>query len=111
MTDMRKCIGSTKFGIEAHEVPSENFPAQPSQKDGLGRMCIAHWKQYVRALGQAAKARKDAVVEVATEAAPTVPDPAAAKKARAAKLEPIRTRAPRGRRQATPAAGSQGDAG
>ena len=92
-------------------MPSENFPVQASQKDGLGRMCIAHWRQYVRALRVAAVVRKAAVVEVATEAAPTVPDPAAAKKARAAKLEPIRTRAPRGRRQATPPAGSQGDAG
>ncbi len=43
MTDMRKCIGSAKFGIEAHEAPATEFPAQPSQKDGLGRMCKPHW--------------------------------------------------------------------
>ena len=36
MADMRKCIGSAKFGIEAHEAPVDDFPAQPSQKDGLG---------------------------------------------------------------------------
>ena len=36
MADMRKCIGSAKFGIEAHEAPVTDFPAQPSQKDGLG---------------------------------------------------------------------------
>ena len=36
MADLRKCIGSAKFGIEAHEAPADEFPAQPSQKDGLG---------------------------------------------------------------------------
>ena len=39
MADMRKCIGSVKFGIEAHEAPVGDFPIQPSQKDGLGRIC------------------------------------------------------------------------
>ena len=57
MADMRKCIGSAKFGIEAHEAPVEDFPAQPSQKDGLGRMCKAHWNQYTTALRKAALAR------------------------------------------------------
>ena len=45
MADMRKCIGSAKFGIEAHEAPVADFPTQPSQKDGLGRMCKHHWNQ------------------------------------------------------------------
>ncbi len=58
MTDMRKCIGSAKFGIEAHEAPVNDFPIQPSQKDGLGRMCNPHWKQYVSALGRARTAAK-----------------------------------------------------
>jgi len=31
-TGLRRCIGSTKFGIEAHEAPPDEFPAQPSQK-------------------------------------------------------------------------------
>ena len=43
-TTMRRCIGSTRFGIEAHDAPSTDFPAQPSQKDGLGRMCHTHWR-------------------------------------------------------------------
>ena len=43
---MRRCIGSTKFGIEAHEAPADDFPAQPSQKDGLGRMCKPHWVRH-----------------------------------------------------------------
>ena len=55
----RRCVGSTKFGIEAHDAPVADFPAQPSQKDGLGRMCKPHWKQYVTALRTAALARKD----------------------------------------------------
>ena len=50
MAELRKCIGSTRFGIEAHEAAIEDFPVQPSQKDGLGRMCKPHWTQYTRAL-------------------------------------------------------------
>ena len=56
MTDMRRCIGSTKFGIEAHEAPITDFPAQPSQQDGLGRMCKPHWNAYTSALRKAAQA-------------------------------------------------------
>lgn len=69
MTDMRKCIGSARFGIEAHEAPVTEFPAQPSQKDGLGRMCKTHWNAYTNALRKAALARK------AAEAAPAEPEP------------------------------------
>ena len=103
MADMRKCIGSAKFGIEAHEAPVDDFPAQPSQKDGLGRMCKAHWNQYTTALRKAALARKAAEGRVATEVAPTVQLQAAARvatkrAARVAKPEPIRTRPARGRK-------------
>ena len=59
-TALRRCIGSAKFGIEAHEAPPEEFPAQPSQKDGLGRMCKPHWNQYTNGLRKAALARKAA---------------------------------------------------
>ncbi len=58
VTDQRRCIGSATFGIEAHEAPPDEFPAQPSQKDGLGRMCKPHWNQYTSALRRAALARK-----------------------------------------------------
>ena len=68
---MRRCIGSAKFGIEAHEAPPEDFPSQPSQKDGLGRMCKAHWNEYTTALRKAALARKATGVAVAEEAAVT----------------------------------------
>jgi len=122
MADARKCIGSAQFGIEAHEAPVGDFPAQPSQKDGLGRMCKPHWRQYTSALRKAALVRKAADGGLATEVAPTESDRAAvaapmavggktAKKARAATPEPIRTRVPRGRQEAAPEAGSQGDAG
>ena len=114
MADLRRCIGSAKFGIEGHEAPPEDFPAQPSQKDGLGRMCKTHWNQYTTALRKAALARKAADGAVATEAAPTEREPAAvaarkgvggrkAKEARAAKPEPIRMRAPRKAKGTTPA--------
>ena len=121
MTDMRKCIGSAKFGIEAHEAPPADFPAQPSQKDGLGRMCKPHWTEYTRALRMAANAGKTATAR--KEAAePTVQSQAAAKVAKRAarvadaeaiavlreqlraaakaakKPEPIRTRPARGRK-------------
>ena len=68
MADMRKCIGSAKFGIEAHEAPVTDFPVQPSQKDGLGRMCKEHWIEYTRALRRNALARKEPVVAPASVA-------------------------------------------
>jgi hypothetical protein len=71
MAELRKCIGSTRFGIEVHEAPVEDFPVQPSQKDGLGRMCKTHWNQYTTALRKAALAAK------AAEAAPEVVETAA----------------------------------
>ena len=121
MTDMRKCIGSAKFGIEAHEAPVGDFPAQPSQKDGLGRMCKPHWNQYTKELRKAALARKAdgavATEEASTESASAaIANPKAvggktSKEARVAKPEPIRTRAPRRRQEDAPEAGSQGDAG
>ena len=98
MADMRKCIGSAKFGIEAHEAPVGNFPAQPSQKDGLGRMCKAHWNQYTAAL------RKDALARKAAEGKAAEPGSVAAP-------ERTRTRGKRGRRPAVPEGGSQGNAG
>ena len=103
-TELRRCIGSAKFGIEAHEAPPEEFPAQPSQKDGLGRMCKPHWNQYTNALRKAARARKAAEGRVDVEAAPTESEPVAAP-------EPIRPRGKRERKAAVPEAGSQGDAG
>ena len=57
---LRRCIGSTRFGIEPHDAPSDAFPKQPSQKDGLGRMCKTHWNQYTAGLARDAKARKAA---------------------------------------------------
>ena len=66
-TAMRRCIGSTRFGIEAHEAADSEFPAQPSARDGLGRMCHSHWRAYTNALRKAAVARKTA--QPAAEAA------------------------------------------
>ena len=70
-TTMRRCIGSTRFGIEAHEADARAFPVQPSQKDGLGRMCKRHWRAYTNALRKAAVARMAAEAD----AAPTEPTP------------------------------------
>jgi len=64
---MRRCIGSAKFGIEQHEAPVEDFPKQPSQRDGLGRMCKTHWNAYTTPLRKAALARKAAEGESAVE--------------------------------------------
>ncbi len=56
MADLRRCIGSTRFGIEPHDAPVETFPSQPSQKDGLGRMCKEHWNRYTAGIAREAKA-------------------------------------------------------
>jgi len=63
MAELRKCIGSARFRIEAHEAPAADFPVQPSQRDGLGRMCKPHWNQYTAGLARDAKARKAATHE------------------------------------------------
>ncbi len=63
-TKTRRCLGSERFGIEAHEAPEADFPKQPSQPDGLGRMCKPHWREYTSGL------RKDAL-ERKAEPAPT----------------------------------------
>ena len=58
MDTTRRCGGSKRFGIEPHEAPVDDFPRQPSQKDGLGRMCAPHWREYVGSLRKDAQARK-----------------------------------------------------
>lgn len=118
MTEMRTCIGSVKFGIEAHEAPISDFPAQPSQKDGLGRMCKPHWRAYTGALRKAALARKAAAGEVSdTPSAEVKPDQTATRKrddgqrptaTKPKAVRPLATRAPR---TTTPLASAQGDAG
>jgi hypothetical protein len=97
MTTLRRCIGSARFGIEPHDAPVEDFPRQPSQKDGLGRMCKTQWNQYTAGLARGAKARK-----AADEA------PAEAEAASPAQPAPKRKRA---RQPTAPAAGSPGGAG
>jgi hypothetical protein len=68
--ELRRCIGSKTFAIEPHEAPVADFPKQPSQKDGLGRMCKPHWRQYTNALRKAALARKAAEAGAAPDAQP-----------------------------------------
>jgi hypothetical protein len=79
-TELRKCIGSKRFGIKPHEAPIADFPKQPSQKDGLGRMCKTDWNAYTAGLAREAKARKateaPAVVEAVTEEATPQVSPA-----------------------------------
>ena len=133
MSDKRRCIGSAKFGIEAHDAPISEFPIQPSQKDGLGRMCKPHWTAYTRALRKAATGKSPfalpepkpmhdalapALVEPAVELSPSLRASLnfAAGISRQTRRtrnapEPIRTRTPRRQGAQFPAAGSQGDAG
>jgi hypothetical protein len=70
MTDTRRCVGSKRFGIEAHDAPVGDFSAQPSQKDGLSRMCTVHWRQYVAGLAREAKERTAASPESEADPAP-----------------------------------------
>ena len=100
-TTLRKCIGSARFGIEPHEAPVEDFPRQPSQKDGIGRMCREHWNAYTSGLARDAKARKAAEAGEPAEAStdepgvsPAVPEPSR-----------------KGRRAEAPVATADGDAG
>ena len=82
-TQTRRCIGSTRFGIEAHDAEATDFPVQPSQKDGLGRMCKPHWRQYTNALRKAAVARKAEAPVPEPEPEPDVADTAEAPEAEA----------------------------
>ena len=94
-TTVRRCIGSARFGIEPHDAPVQDFPVQPSQKDGLGRMCKTHWNQYTAGLARDRKAK------LATEAAvdsPVVPAGTKARAKAATKPEPIRTKPARRRK-------------
>jgi len=75
MAELRQCIGSKRYGIERHEAPVEDFPAQPSQKDGLGRMCRTHWNEYTRGLARDAKARRAAAADKPSTADPEPADP------------------------------------
>lgn len=68
MAEVRRCVGSARFAIEAHDAPIGEFSAQPSQKDGLSRMCTTHWKAYVAGLARQAQERKAAAA--ASEPAP-----------------------------------------
>jgi hypothetical protein len=97
MAEMRRCIGSAKFGIEAHDAPVEDFPKQASQKDGLGRMCRTHWNEYTSALRKAALERKAAEGEATSE------EPAEDVAATTAEEAPTPIRSNRGRRRAAEA--------
>lgn len=70
MAELRRCSGSAKFGIEAHDAPVDDFSIQASQRDGLGRMCRTHWNEYTGALRKAALALKAATDEAVTDATP-----------------------------------------
>lgn len=70
MADVRRCIGSSRFGIEAHDANIAEFPTQPSQKDGLGRMCKTHWNAYTAGLARDGKARKTAPEPAETKGDP-----------------------------------------
>jgi hypothetical protein len=85
MAELRRCIGSARFGIEAHEAPVEDFPSQPSQKDGLGRMCKTHWNQYTAGLARDAKARTAAKGDATDEPAAIEPGAPTAPKDRSAR--------------------------
>jgi len=111
MAEIRKCIGSARFGIAAHGAPVEDFPHQPSQKDGLGRMCKTHWNQYTAGLARDAKARKAAAAgETVAESTVAPSDVTNPTEAQAAGLDPVRKRT-RPARCVAPDDGSRVDAG
>ena len=86
-TGMRRCIGSARFAIEAHEAPDDDFPVQPAANDGLGRMCRPHWTEYTRELRNASVASKAAeVVEAEPAPEPVAPEAPTSRKGRRAKV-------------------------
>jgi len=100
MAHMRRCSGSAKFGIASHEAAIEDFPVQPSQPDGLGRMCRPHWTEYTRALRKAAggkAAQADEFQAAVDQASRIVQRDARRAEAARGKPEPIRTKPARGR--------------
>lgn len=110
-TTLRRCIGSERYGIPAHEAPVAEFPLQPSQKDGIGRMCKPHWTDYTRGLRRDQVAR--AAGQTAAAAEPTAKDEAkqarsvaaeaSVKKAKAAR-KPKAAKAPTAKQTADSAA-------
>ena len=72
ITTTRRCIGSSRFGIEAHDADPADFPAQPSRRMGSGGCASPTGAQYTNALRKAAVARK---AETASEAPPPEPEP------------------------------------
>jgi hypothetical protein len=64
LSEMRRCTGAARFGIEPHEAPLGDFPVQPKSRDGYGPMCKPHWTEYTRALR---KARQAAASDAAAE--------------------------------------------
>lgn len=81
---LRHCVGSQRYGIEPHEAPINEFPLQPSQPDGIGRMCHEHWNQYTSGLARDRKAASGATTD-----GPTPGD----KKERVAKPKPTTKKA------------------
>jgi hypothetical protein len=100
-TEMRRCTGSERFGIAAHDAPIADFPVQPSRKDGLGTMCAPHWKAYVKGLAADRKARLGDGEETNDERAGGMgpdPDAPAAKPTRTKKAPEPKPESPRVRK-------------
>ena len=102
-TELRRCTGSARFGIEPHEAPVGDFPKQPSRKDGLGTMCTEHWRAYVKGLHEA-RATAPKATALVTDTGETVPLSAAGAKKLDATL--ARVAKPKRARAAKPAADS-----
>jgi hypothetical protein len=69
-TELRRCKGSARFGIEPHDAPVSDFPKRPSRKDGPGVMCTEHWRAYAKGLREsraAAKANDEGTIGGAQE--------------------------------------------
>jgi hypothetical protein len=88
-TELRRCAGSARFGIEAHEGPVSTFPKQPSRKDGLGTMCAPHWKAYVKGLREARAAGSQATPEPGAGPAEPLQEPAKATTKRERRRTPM----------------------
>lgn len=83
----RRCIGSERYGITAHVTETGEFPLQPSQPGGIGRMCKTHWNQYTAGLARDRKAANGDAPKAPRAAKAPKPEKISVKRERKAKTE------------------------
>jgi hypothetical protein len=98
---LRVCVGSERFGLPRHTAPINEFPFQPSQPDGIGRMCHEHWNTYTAGLAKDRRTANGETAPAPRAKAPAKPKPTKKAAAEAAKAQ-VRREAAKPKRTAKP---------